>query len=138
MTISVCKQQLPGESRRDFTQRRTFLAWINNVLATSGNSTINDPILDLKDGIVLAQLITAITGKKLKGIDDKAKTNKMKCISNLNICFDAMKGKRISDSFFSLLRYLFLLLQCVYPLFIISPPLLFLFFKVSLCLKCLS
>mmetsp|Transcript_22130 Transcript_22130/g.30398 ORF Transcript_22130/g.30398 Transcript_22130/m.30398 type:complete len:797 (+) Transcript_22130:28-2418(+) len=86
----------PGESARDFGQRRTFLGWLNHVLSQEDIEPIADPITDLTDGVALGHLYQSITGKELKGIDPKAKNNKMKCISNLTIVLQAMAADGVS------------------------------------------
>ena len=75
-------------------QRKTFIAWFNNVLASGGplNGRITNLKTDFKDGLKLVQLLEILTGKRFEGIN-KRPTYKQQKLENLTIVFEYLKNK---------------------------------------------
>ena len=79
-------------------QEQTFTKWFNNVLR--GHKKTSDPVqienlqTDLKDGLILVQLLESLSKEKMTGVHRRPNFEQHK-IENLNACFRFMEKANI-------------------------------------------
>ena len=78
-------------------QEQTFTKWFNNVLRghkKSSDVQINNLRTDLKDGLLLVQLLENLSKEKIPGVHRRPTFEQHK-IENLNACFRFMEKANI-------------------------------------------
>jgi hypothetical protein len=76
-------------------QEQTFTKWFNNVLrADRSRVQIENLETDLKDGLILVQLLESLSKERMTGVHRKPNFEQHK-IENLNACFRFMEKANI-------------------------------------------